>query len=111
VGPKKDLIAGWAKAARSQGLRFGVSVHAAHAWSWYEPAQGADKTGPLAGVPYDGKLTKADGVGKWWEGLDPQELYCQNHIPSPNFMDDHSIHGRWNWGNGVTPPDQAYCDA
>ena len=26
-------------------------------------AQGADKTGPLAGVPYDGKLTKADGKG------------------------------------------------
>src|SRR5471030_595121 len=37
IGPKKDLIAGWAKAARAQGLRFGVSVHAAHAWTWYEP--------------------------------------------------------------------------
>jgi len=29
VGPKKDLIAGWANAARVQGLPFGVSVHAA----------------------------------------------------------------------------------
>ena len=50
IGPKKDLIAGWAKAARAQGLRFGVSVHASHAWTWYEVAQGADKTGQLAGI-------------------------------------------------------------
>jgi hypothetical protein len=31
IGPKKDLIGGWAAAARKNGLRFGVSVHAAHA--------------------------------------------------------------------------------
>src|ERR1043165_7681374 len=50
VGPQKDLIAGWAKAAKAQGLPFGVSVHAAHAWTWYEAAQGADRTGDKAGV-------------------------------------------------------------
>ncbi len=110
LGPKQDLIGGWAKAARKQGMKFGVSVHAAHAWSWYEPAQGADKDGPLAGVPYDGKLTKADGKGTWWEGYDPQDLYEQRHAPSENFQDLGKIHSRWNWGNGATPPDQAYCD-
>ncbi len=110
VGPGKDLVGGWAKAARKQGLRFGVSVHAAHAWSWYEPAQGADPDGPLKGVPYDGTWTKADGKGKWWDGLDPQDLYAQNHAPSPNFMDGGSIHARWNWGGGVSRPDQAYID-
>jgi len=109
IGPKKDIIGGWAKAARAQGLPFGVSLHAAHAWSWYEPAQGADKNGPKAGVPYDGKLTKADGRGKWWDGLDPQDLYAQNHQPAPNFQNGSSIHARWNWGNGITPPDLAYC--
>ena len=110
VGPKKDLIAGWAKAAREQGLPFGVSVHAAHAWSWYEVAQGADKTGDKAGVPYDGKLTKANGKGLWWDGLNPQDLYAQNHAPSPDFADSHKIHARWSWSNGVTQPDQVYCD-
>ena len=50
LGPGKDLVGGWRDAARKHGLRFGVSVHAAHAWNWYETAQGADKTGPLAGV-------------------------------------------------------------
>ncbi|MEO7495039.1 MAG: alpha-L-fucosidase, partial [Massilia sp.] len=106
LGPKKDLIGGWAKAARKQGLRFGVSVHAAHAWNWYEVAQRADKQGPLAGVPYDGKLRKEDGKGTWWEGLDPQALYAQAHPLSAAG----NTGGQWEWGNGATKPDQAYCD-
>ena len=110
LGPQKNLIAGWAAAARKYGLKFGVSVHAAHAWSWYETAQGADKDGPFAGVPYDGKLTKAEGKGTWWEGYDPQDLYAQNHSPSPNFQRLGSINARWNWDHGVSQPDQAYCD-
>ncbi|HEX8323894.1 MAG TPA: alpha-L-fucosidase [Tepidisphaeraceae bacterium] len=100
VGPKKNIIDGWAKAARDNGLKFGLSVHAAHAWSWYATSQGADKTGPYAGVPYDGKMTKDQGKGLWWEGLDPQDLYEQRHPPSPLS---------WNWERGSTP-DQAYCD-
>lgn len=109
VGPGKDLIAGWAKAARARGLPFGVSVHAAHAWSWYEVAQGADGTGEKAGLPYDGKLTAGDGKGRWWEGLDPRELYAQDHVPSPDFQDPGKIHERWNWGAGVSRPDEDYC--
>lgn len=110
VGPKKDILGGWEKAARLNGLYFGVSIHAAHAWRFYETAQGSDKTGDKAGVPYDGKLTKADGKGKWWEGLDPQELYVQNHPLSENSADLGSIHRQWNWGNGVTVPSVAYCN-
>jgi alpha-L-fucosidase len=110
VGPHKDIVGDFARAAHEQGLPFGVSVHAAHAWSFYEIAQSADTTGPLAGVPYDGKLTKADGKGQWWDGLDPQDLYAQNHTPSLNFSRANSIHGQWNWGNGASIPDQAYCD-
>jgi len=79
IGPKKDLIGGWAKAVRGAGLRFGVSVHAARAWDWFDVSRGADTAGPLTGVPYDGVLTKADGKGLWWDGLDPQELYAQAH--------------------------------
>ena len=61
LGPHQDLIGGWAKAARKNGLRFGVSVHnGGWTWRWYAPSQGADTNGPLAGVPYDGKLTKTD---------------------------------------------------
>lgn len=109
IGPKKDLIGGWEKAARKNGLQFGVSVHAAHAWSWYETAQRSDKTGAYAGVPYDGKLTKKDGEGKWWQGYDPQELYVQNHSLSENSADNNGIHKQWNWGNGVNIPSASYC--
>lgn len=110
LGPQKDIIAGWAKAARDNGLKFGVSVHAAHAWSWYEPAQGSDAQGEFAGVPYDGKLTKLDGNGQWWEGLDPQDLYEQNHAPARDFAVHNALHNQWHWDNGAIPPDQAYCD-
>ncbi|WP_073080503.1 alpha-L-fucosidase [Chitinophaga jiangningensis] len=110
VGPMKDIIGGWAKAARKYDLPFGVSVHAAHAWRWYESAQGADKQGPFAGVPYDGKLTKADGKGLWWEGLDPQELYTQHHPLSRNSENPGSIHRQWHWGEGVYAPSNAYCE-
>jgi alpha-L-fucosidase len=104
VGPKKDLIGGWARATRRAGMKFAVSVHAAHAWSWYEVAQGADKDGPWAGVPYDGKLTRAQGTGQWWEGLDPQDLYEQRHVPGKRLVWD------WNAAEGSSIPDKAYCD-
>ena len=42
IGPKKDLIDGWAKAAKKHGLPLGISFHADHAWNWYEPSQRYD---------------------------------------------------------------------
>lgn len=107
-GPKKDIIGGWAAAAKKYNLPFAVSIHAAHAWSWFETSQRSDQNGPLKGVPYDGKMTKKDGKGLWWEGLDPQELYAQDHPLSENSLDDGMIHKQWNWGNGVTPPSKGY---
>lgn len=103
IGPKKDIVGTWAKAARKAGLRFGVTSHGSHAWSWYEVSQGADTKGPLAGVPYDGNLTKADGKGQWWEGLDPQDLYAQNHKP---------MGLEWTWDNHGQGdlPSKAYCE-
>jgi alpha-L-fucosidase len=75
IGPHKDIVGTWAQAARKNGLHFGVTVHCARSWDWLDVAHRADKTGPLAGVPYDGALTKADGKGTWWEGYDPADLY------------------------------------
>lgn len=107
VGPKRDVVAEWTAAAKRHGFRFGLSVHASHAWSWYEPAQGQDSEGR----PFDGRLTAADGVGRWWEGLDPQEMYEQRHAPAEGFDQPDSIHApRWDWGGGVVPPDEAYVE-
>jgi alpha-L-fucosidase len=79
IGPHRDVVGAWAKAARKQDLRFGVTVHQARNWWWFQTSHGADKTGPLAGVPYDGDLTAADGKGQWWQGFDPQRLYGPKH--------------------------------
>lgn len=110
VGPHKDILAGWAKAAKKNKLPFGLSVHASHAWSWFETSQQADTVGGYAGVPYDGKLTAADGKGTWWEGLDPHQLYAQNHPLSEGYKNINSLHRQWDWGNGVTIPSQEYCE-
>ncbi|MES2518695.1 MAG: alpha-L-fucosidase [Bacteroidota bacterium] len=105
IGPKKDLVGGWAKAARANGLRFGVSVHASHAWSWLEPSQLSDKDK----IAFDGNLTEKEGKGKWWEGLNPQELYAQNHALSKGAAIPSSIHRQWEWGNEASQPSAEYC--
>jgi alpha-L-fucosidase len=92
IGPKRDIVGTWAKVARSQGLRFGVSYHGTphRVWDEFLPVRyKSDSTGPLAGVPYDGMMTKADGKGKWWDGKDPRQLNGQPHAvntPCPEFV-------------------------
>ncbi|MGV7206382.1 alpha-L-fucosidase [Oxalobacteraceae bacterium A2-2] len=75
LGPKRDLLGEWARAARAAGIRYGVAFHHEYSWWWWQTAFGSDTSGALAGVPYDGGLALADGKGKWWEGLDPRLLY------------------------------------
>lgn len=109
VGPKKDIVGTWARVARARGLRFGVSNHSAHAWHWFQPAYGYDGEGPLAGVRYDAAtLTKADGKGRWWEGLDPQDLYTGPNIRIPDGIGGAKAIVDWhNRNDGVwneTPP-------
>jgi alpha-L-fucosidase len=85
VGPRKDIVGAWAKLARERGLRFGVTNHSAHAWHWFQPAYGYDPEGATAGVRYDAfRLKKDDGRGKWWDGLDPQELYTGPNMVMPD---------------------------
>lgn len=54
MGPKKDVVELWQKAAKKEGLRFGVSEHLGASYTWFQPSHGTDKTGNFAGVPYDG---------------------------------------------------------
>lgn len=53
-GPRRDVVGAWQKAAEKYGLRFGVSEHLWISYKWWAVSHGADKTGPLAGVSYDG---------------------------------------------------------
>ena len=47
-------------------------------------------SGPLKGVPYDGNLTKADGKGLWWEGLDPRDLYGRPRTAEQSKTDEQA---------------------
>lgn len=100
VGAKKDIVGTWEKLARANGLYFGVSNHSAHAWHWLQTAYGYDPEGPLAGVRYDAAtLTKEDGKGKWWEGLDPQELYTGPTIKMPDGITTKKDMVAWHEAN------------
>lgn len=82
IGPHQDIIGIWEKVARKHGMPFGIGFHStpARTWGQFMPVRyTSDKHGDKAGIPYDAMLTKADGMGKWWEGMDPQDLYGPIH--------------------------------
>lgn len=100
VGPKKDIVGTWEKVARKNGLYFGVSNHSAHAWHWFQTAYGYDGEGPYAGVRYDAyTLKKEDGKGKWWEGLDPQNLYAGPTLVVPDGLKSANEVKAWHEQN------------
>jgi len=104
MGPKRDVVGDWQKAAKKEGLRFGVSEHLGASFTWFQSSHRADKTGPKAGVPYDG----ADS--KYWD------LY---HFPAdPNDKGWYSNNPKWQqmWYERVKElvdnyqPDLLYTD-
>ncbi|MGO9969022.1 MAG: alpha-L-fucosidase [Bryobacteraceae bacterium] len=70
MGPKRDIVGEWREAARTEGLRFGVSEHVWGSYNWWETNKGADKQGRYAGVPYDG-----NDSANW-------DLYFPPHVPA-----------------------------
>ena len=103
-GPHRDVVGEWQKAAKKNGLQFGVSEHLGASFTWFQDAHKSDKTGPLAGVPYDG----ADS-NNW-------DLY---HFPAePGDTGWYSKNPRWHqqWYNEIKElvdnyrPDLLYSD-
>jgi alpha-L-fucosidase len=81
MGPKRDIAAEWQQAAKKHGLRFGMTEHLAASWWFYSVAKGADKKGPLAGVPYDGADPRYADL--YWVGNEqPKENYYCPHGPT-----------------------------
>jgi alpha-L-fucosidase len=54
MGPHKDVVGIWQKAAKNEGLFFGVSEHLAASYTWFQSAHGADTAGQFTGIHYDG---------------------------------------------------------
>lgn len=92
VGPRRDIVGELFSEARKHQFRTGMAFHADYSLWWFQTAFGADKTGPKAGVPYDAATrTKENGKGKWWDGLDPKDLYGidlkAEELPGKNIRD------------------------
>ena len=115
-GPKRDIVGTWAKVVRDAGLRFGVSNHSSWASRWLQPAYVYDGEGPLAGVRYDAyTLTKANGKGTWWEGLDPQDLYTGRSVIMPDGLTSAAAVRAWVTANTSLAksnpmPAAAFCE-
>ena len=57
MGPHRDIVGNWKKAAQKYGMRFGVSEHLGPSFGWFAPSHGYDQfnePGAKLGVPYDG---------------------------------------------------------
>ncbi len=54
MGPHRDIVGEFQKAAQNEGLKFGVSEHLGASFWWFQSAHNADDMGVKAGIPYDG---------------------------------------------------------
>jgi alpha-L-fucosidase len=85
IGPKRDVLGEWKKAADKYGLRFGTSLHAINTWGWFDTGRQTDTAGIYKDKPYDVvAANKESGKGQWWEGYDPYDLYSPPHEPGTN---------------------------
>src|ERR1017187_5120573 len=77
VGVQKDMVGTWEPIARQKGLRFGIGFHNTPARTygqWMPIRYTSDSKGP-----YDAMQTTAAGNGKWWQGMNPADLYGPKH--------------------------------
>jgi len=115
VGPKVDIVGTWEKEARKHGLRFGIGFHNSPPRTWGQfmtVRYTSDKTGPMKGVPYDALQTIWDGKGKWWEGLDPVDLYGPAHDIKDPLNSPFANQFMWRVDDAITKyhPDVIYFD-
>lgn len=115
VGPKQDIVGIWEKIARKHGMRFGIGFHNSpgRTWGQFMPVRyTSDKTGPKQGVPYDALQTILDGKGKWWEGMDPVDLYGPVHNDKNPLLSPFSNQFMWRVDDAISKyhPDVIYFD-
>jgi alpha-L-fucosidase len=115
VGPKVDIIGTWEKEARKRGMRFGIGFHNSPGRTWGQfmtVRYTSDKTGEKKGVPYDALQTILDGKGKWWEGMDPVDLYGPVHDKKDPLLSPFANQFMWRIDDAITKyhPDVIYFD-
>lgn len=94
VGPMKDIVGLWQKAAKRRGMKFGASEHLGASFSWWSSNKGADKAGPYARVPYDGSdanLRHIYHANEKANKYDPKNPWAIN----PWYTEDECWHETW----------------
>jgi alpha-L-fucosidase len=86
TGPRKDIVGMWREAARKRGLKFGVSEHLSNSFDWLAAAHRSDKTGPYAGVPYDGADSAYADLYHSYQGMPPD--FAQDATPMGRIAPD-----------------------
>lgn len=115
IGPKQDIVGRWEKIARNRGLRFGIGFHNTPGRTWGQfmtVRYTSDKRGPKQGVPYDALQTISDGKGKWWEGMDPVDLYGPVHDKKDPLLSPFANQFMWRVDDAISKyhPDMIYFD-
>ena len=115
VGPKRDIVGTWEKIARQHGMRFGIGFHNTPGRTWGQfmtVRYTSDKKGPKQGVPYDALQTILEGKGKWWEGMDPVDLYGPVHNKKDPLHSPYANQFMWRVDDAITKyhPDVIYFD-
>ena len=115
VGPKLDVVGTWEKIARKHGLRFGIGFHNTPGRTWGQfmtVRYTSDKKGEKQGVPYDALQTISDGKEKWWEGLDPVDLYGPVHDKKDPLHSPFANQFMWRVDDAISKyhPDIIYFD-
>ena len=104
MGPMKDVVGLWQKAAKKEGLKFGVSEHLGASYTWFQPSHRSDPSGPMKGVPYDGANPEY------------QDLYHKPTAPDDFAWYTKDTANHRNWLNSITElidiykPDLLYTD-
>lgn len=115
IGPKVDIVGIWEKVARQRGLRFGIGFHNTPPRTWGQfmtVRYTSDRRGPKQGVPYDAMQTILDGKGKWWEGMDPVDLYGPVHTKEEPLRSPFANQFMWRIDDAIAKyqPDMIYFD-
>ncbi len=115
VGPKTDIVGTWEKTARKYGMRFGIGFHNSppRTWGQFMPVRyTSDRSGPMQGKPYDALMTILDGRGKWWDGMDPVDLYGPVHTKEYPLLSPFANQFMWRVDDAINRyhPDVIYFD-
>ena len=125
MGPKKDVVGMWQKAARKQGLALRRERALWISYKWFAVSHGADKTGPLAGVPMTASIRSlptfitmpiARGSSTSWTGtttafpnrgsrhyLDRMTDLIDKYQPDLLYTDGHlAVRGLWAEDGGAS---------